>query len=84
MKRQEQLLPENLRHQRTGGSGGHVAENRGPLEGNGDNREGGAGQHGLDGRTGSFKSGQGGKIKTRGGELEVNGVEDGLRRKARS
>ena len=69
MKRKEKLLPENLQHQRTGDSRGHVAENGGPEEGDGDNGEGGTGQHGLDGRTGSLESGQGGEIETRGGEL---------------
>ena len=78
MKKQEQILSENLWYQRTGGSGGHVAKNKGPEEGNGDNEEGGAGQHGLDGRTG------GGEVKTRDGELQVNGVEDRLRWKAQS
>ena len=62
----------------------HVAENRGPEERDGDNEEGGAIQHNLDRRTGSLESGQGREIKTRGGEIEVNGVKEGLRRKARS
>ena len=84
MKRQEQLLLEYLRHQRTGGPGGQGAENRGPEERNGDNREGGDGQHVLEGKTGSLESGQGGEIETRGGELKVNGLEDGLRGKAQS
>ena len=64
MKRQEQLLLEYLRHQRTWGPGGQGAENRGPEERNGDNREGGAGQHVLEGKTGSLESGQGGEIET--------------------
>ena len=84
MKRKEQLLPENLRYQRTGRSRGHVAENGGLEERDGDNGEGRAGQHGLDRRTGSLERRQGGKIKTRGRELEVDGVEDGLRRRTRS
>ena len=81
MKRKEQLLPENLRHQRIGGFRGHVAENGGLETTDGDNGEGGAGQHGLDGRTGSLESRQGGEIKTRGGELEVNSMEDWLRQR---
>ena len=84
MKRKEHILPENLPHQRTGGSRGHVAENGGPEEGNGDNGEGGAEEHGLDGRTGSLESRQDGEIETRGGELEINGVKDGLRQKVQS
>ena len=33
MKRHEQILSENLRHQRTWGSGGHATENGGQEEG---------------------------------------------------
>ena len=84
MKRKEQLLPENLQHQRTWESRGHVAENGGLEEGDGDNGEVGAGQHGLDGRTGSLESRQGEEIKTRGGELKVNSLEDRLRLRTRS
>ena len=79
MKRKEQLLPENLRYQRTGRTRGHVAENRGLEERDRDNGEGRAGQW-----TGRLESMQGGEIKTRGGELEVDGVEDGLRQRTRS
>ena len=82
VKRQEQTLPENLRHQRTGRSRGHVAKDGGLEERNGDKGEGGVGQHGLDGKASGLESQQGGEIKTRGGELKVDGVEDGLRRKA--
>ena len=72
MKREEQLLSENLRYQRTGRSRGHVAEDRGLTERDRDNGEGWAGQHGFDGRAGGLRCRQGGKIKTRGGELEVD------------
>ena len=40
MKRKEQLLQKSLRHQRRGRAGGHIAENRGLVEGNGDIGEG--------------------------------------------
>ena len=43
MKREEQLLPENLRYQRTGRSRGHVAEDGGLVDREGDSREGWAG-----------------------------------------
>ena len=84
MKRQEKILPGNLQHLRTGRSGGHVAKNGGPEEMNEDNGEGGAGQNSLDRRASGLESWQSGEIETRGGELKVDGVEDGLRRKARS
>ena len=84
MKRQEKILPENLRHQRIGRSGGHVAKNGGPEERNVNNEEGGAGQHGLVGRASGLESWQGGEIETRGRELKVDSVEDGLRQKVRS
>ena len=71
MKRKEQNLLENLRHHRKWTSGGHVTKNGGSEERNGDNGEGGVGQHGLDGRASGLESWQGGEIKTRGGELEV-------------
>ena len=81
MKRKEQLLPEDNQHQRTERPRGHIAENGGLEEGDGDNGEGRAGQHGLDGKTGSLESRQGGEIETRGGKLKVNNVGDGLRRR---
>ena len=71
-------------HEETGtnSSGESLAPEDGPEERNRDNGEEGAGQHGLDGRTGSLESCQGGEIETRGRELKVNSVEDGLRWKA--
>ena len=48
MRRQEQLLAENLGNKRSGGAGGHITEDGGSEKQNGDNRERTAVQHGLD------------------------------------
>ena len=83
MKRKEQLLPENLRYQRTWRAGGHVTENEGLAEGNRVNKEGRTREHRLNRRTGCLESWQGGEIKTKGGEVEVevDGGENSLRRR---
>ena len=81
MKSKEQMLAKNHWNQRTGRSKGHITENRGLMERDGDNRKGRAGWHRLNKRTGGLEGRQGGEIKTRGGEVMVDCREAGLLRR---
>ena len=74
----EPLVPEDEENRRT------RLKNGGLEKWNGDDGERWAGQHSLDGRASGLESWQGGEIKTGGKGLEVDGVEDGLRRSGRS
>ena len=81
MKRKEQLLPENLRHQRTGRSRGHVAENADWRKGTETTeREALDSMVWKEGQS-AWRAGKVEKLKPGCGELEVNGVEDGLSRR---
>ena len=73
MESLKQLMAKRSRNQRPRRSGGHITEDGGLEKGDRNYGEGWIGDHGLNGRASGLQSRQGGKIQTRGGEIERNG-----------
>ena len=69
----EKKEPEAAEIRRTGG---HITEDRGSQKGDGDQGEGGIGDHGLNERESGLQGRESGKIKTGGREIERNCKEN--------
>ena len=69
------MMAKRSKNQRPRRSGGHITEDRGLEKGDGNHKEGGIGDHGLNGRASGLQGRESGKIENGGGEILRNGGE---------